>query len=143
MLIGKFRHFTPTRGTFQETLFYQERFIDFLYGAGIFAQSGGNGGQSHRAAFELVNDGAEYLIIYLIQTVLVDIQCFECKLGDFRIDASRTFHLGKIAYTTEQGIGNTGVPRLRLAISAAALTEQGTSRMPDERRIMPLNTSSS
>ena len=57
-------------GTFQETLFYQERFIDFLYRAGIFAQSGGNGGQSHRAAFELVNDGAEYLIIYLIQTVL-------------------------------------------------------------------------
>lgn len=107
MLVGKLRHLTPTGGTFQETLFYQERFIDFLYRAGIFAQSGGNGGQSHRAAFELVNDGAEYLIIYLIQTVFVDIQGFEGKLCDFRIDTPRTFHLGKIAYTPQQCIGNT------------------------------------
>ncbi len=88
MLVGKLRHFTPTGGTFQETLFYQERFIDFLYRAGIFAQSGGNGGQSHRAAFELVNDGAEYLIIYLIQTVFVDIQGFEGKLCNSGTKAS-------------------------------------------------------
>lgn len=143
MLVGKLRHFTPTGGTFQETLFYQERFIDFLYRAGIFAQSGGNGGQSHRAAFELVNDGAEYLIIYLIQTVFVDIQGFEGKLCNFRIDIPEPFTWAKSRTRRSNALAIRGVPRLRLAISAAALTEQGTSRMPDERRIMPLNTSSS
>ncbi len=29
MLVGKLRHFTPTGSAFQETFFYQERFIDF------------------------------------------------------------------------------------------------------------------
>ena len=127
MLVGKLRHFTPTGSAFQETFFYQERFIDFLYRTCIFAQSSGDGSQSHRTAFELVDDGTEYLIVYLVQTILVDIQSLKGKLCDFRVNA----------------LAIRGVPRLRLAISAAALTEQGTSRMPDERRIMPLNTSSS
>ena len=38
MLVGKLRHFTPT-GYVSGNLLYQERFIDFLYRAGIFAQS--------------------------------------------------------------------------------------------------------
>ena len=143
MLVGKFRHFTPTGGTFQETLFYQERFIDFLYRAGIFAQSGGNGGQSHRAAFELVNDGAEYLIIYLIQTVFVDIQASRANCAISVSMLPEPFTWAKSRTRRSNALAIRGVPRLRLAISAAALTEQGTSRMPDERRIMPLNTSSS
>ena len=36
-----------------------------------------------------------------------------------------------------------GVPRLREAISDAALVEQGTFRIPAERRMIPLSTSSS
>ena len=107
MLVGKLRHLTPAGGTFQETLFYQERFIDFLYRTCIFAQSSGDGSQSHRTAFELVDDGTEYLIVYLVQTILVDIQSLKGKLCDFRVNAPRTFHLGKIAYTPQQCIGNT------------------------------------
>ena len=86
MLVGKLRHFTPTGSAFQETFFYQERFIDFLYRTCIFAQSSGDGSQSHRTAFELVDDGTEYLIVYLVQTILVDIQSLKGKLCDFRID---------------------------------------------------------
>ena len=99
MLVGKLRHFTPTGSAFQETFFYEDLFIDVLYRTCILAQCCGYGSQSHRTAFDLVDDGTEYLIVYLVQTILVDIQSLKGKLCDFRIDTPRTFHLGKIAYT--------------------------------------------
>ena len=47
----------------------------------IFAQSGGNGGQSHRAAFELVNDGAEYLICLLYTSHTAQIGVMYLEVG--------------------------------------------------------------
>ena len=101
MLIGKLRHFTSTRSPFHKTFLDQERFIHFLDGARIFAQSGSNGCQTDRTAFKLVYNGTKYLVVYLIQTILVDIQRFQRKLSYFRIDRAGTFHLRKIAYATK------------------------------------------
>ena len=67
MFVGQFRHFTPARGTLQKAFFYEERFINFFDSACIFTQSCSNGCQTYRTAFELINDGTKYFIVYLIQ----------------------------------------------------------------------------
>lgn len=86
MFIGKFSHFTSTGSTLHESFFYQERFVNFLNGSRIFSQSRSNGSDTYRATFKLVYNSAKYLVVYLIQTVFIDIQCFQCKLGNLRID---------------------------------------------------------
>ena len=108
MFIGKFGHLTSTGSTLHKSFFYQERFVNFLNGSRIFSQSRGNGSDTYRTTFKFVYNGAKYLVVYLIQAVLINIQCFQCKLGDLRIDRTGAFHLRKITYPTEQGIGNTG-----------------------------------
>lgn len=143
MLIGKLRHFTSTRSPFHKTFLDQERFIHFLNSARIFAQSGSNGCQTDRTAFKLVYDGAKYLVVYLIQTILVDIQRFQRKLSYFRIDRARTFTCAKSRTRRSKALAIRGVPRLRDAISDAARTEQGTSSMDAERRMILLRISSS
>ncbi len=63
-----------------------------------------------RAAFKLVYNGTKYLVVYLIQSVLVDIQCLQRKLGNLRIDRAGAFHLCEVTYPAKQSIGNTGCP---------------------------------
>ena len=107
MFIGKFGHFTSTGSTLHKSFFYQERFVNFFNGSRIFSQSRSNGSDTYRTTFKLVYNGAKYLVVYLIQTVFIDIQCFQCKLGDLCIDRAGAFHLRKVTYPTEQCIGNT------------------------------------
>ena len=81
MFIGKFGHLTSTGSTLHKSFFYQERFVNFLNGSRIFSQSRSNGRYTDRPAFKLVYNGTKYLIVYLIQSVLVNIQCLQRKLG--------------------------------------------------------------
>ena len=97
MFIGKFGHLTSTGSTLHKSFFYQERFVNFLNGSRIFSQSRGNGSDTYRTTFKFVYNGAKYLVVYLIQAVLINIQCFQCKLGDLRIDRTGAFHLRKIS----------------------------------------------
>ena len=85
MFIGKFGHLTSTGSTLHKSFFYQERFVNFLNGSRIFSQSRSNGSDTYRATFKLVYNSAKYLVVYLIQAVLINIQCFQCKLSDLRI----------------------------------------------------------
>ena len=108
MFISQFRNLPSAWSTLQETFFDKERLIHFLQGPGILTQCRSNSSQSHRPAFELIDNGTQYLVVYLIQPVTVDIQRFESISGYLHIDASGTFYLSEIAYPTQQGIGNTG-----------------------------------
>ena len=82
MTIGKFCHHTSPGGTLDKALHDEERFIDLLDSTGIFANSGGNGGDANRTATELVNDGQQDAVVYLVLSVLVDIQCLQSYLGN-------------------------------------------------------------
>ena len=108
MFISQFRNLPSAWSTLQETFFDKERLIHFLQGPGILTQRRSDSSQSHRPAFELIDNGTQYLVVYLIQPVTVNIQCLEGISGYLHIDASGTFYLSKIAYPTQQGIGNTG-----------------------------------
>src|SRR3712207_8282064 len=72
MLIGKFRHLPSARCTLHKTLFDKERLIDLLDGSGVFAQRGSDGSQSHRTSFKLVDNGAQNLVVYLVEPVAVE-----------------------------------------------------------------------
>ena len=107
MFVSQLRYFTTARSALQETFLYQERFIYLFNSACIFSQSRSNGCQAYRTTLELIDNRTKYLIVYLIQTVFVNIQRFERKISDLRIDAARTFHLRKVPHAAQQSIGNT------------------------------------
>lgn len=124
MFIGKFGHLTSTGSTLHKSFFYQERFVNFLNGSRIFSQSRGNGSDTYRTTFKFVYNGAKYLVVYLIQAVLINIQCFQCKLSDLRID--RTGALSPAQITVPDGARHwhTGRSAVREAISDAARTDK-------------------
>lgn len=143
MFIGQFRYFTPARSTLQETFLYQERFINLFDGACIFTQSRSNSRQTYRTAFEFIDNRTKYLIVYLIQTILVMLSASSAKLAISVSIPPEPFTCAKSLTRRSKALAIRGVPRLRPAISEAALVEQGTSNMFAERRMMPPNTSSS
>ena len=63
----------PPGSALDETLHNEEWLIDFLDSAGILANGCGYGGKSDRTATELVNDGKQYLVVYLVKAVLVNV----------------------------------------------------------------------
>ena len=107
MLIGQVCHLAATRRTLDETFLDEEGFIDFLDGAGVFADGRSNGGDAYGAALELVNDGQENLAVDEVEAVAVDVQGFEGIFGDFEVNAAVAFDLCEVAHTAQQGIGDT------------------------------------
>ena len=71
MFISQFRHLPSAWCTLQETFFDKKRLIHFLQGPGILTQCRSNSSQSHRPAFELIDNGTQYLVVYLIQPIAV------------------------------------------------------------------------
>ena len=108
VLVRQVRHLAPTGRALDEALLDEERLVDFLYRARVLAQGGGDGGQAHGTALELVDDGGQQFVVYLVQAVAVDVQCLQGIGGNLRVDASRTFDLRKVPHTPQQRIGDTG-----------------------------------
>jgi len=107
MTVGAFCSFAAAGGAHQKTFLDEERFVNFFDGSFVFAHSGGNGFQAHRAAFKFIDNGGKDLVVHFIQTVLINVECIEGVFGNFRIDTAVAFNLCKIARTAQQGIGNT------------------------------------
>ena len=74
VLVGQFCHHTPSGGALDETLHDEEGLVYLLDGACILTNGGGNGGDAHRTALELVDDGEQDLVVDLVETILVDVQ---------------------------------------------------------------------
>ena len=80
MLVGKRRCHSASRRALDETLHDEERLVNLLYGAAILAYCRGNGAYAYWATTELVDDGGENLVVYLIQAILVDVaDSSECR----------------------------------------------------------------
>ncbi len=108
MLVSQLRHHPSTRSTFDEALHDEEWLVYLFHRSGILTDGGSYRGDAHRTSTELVDDGQQDAVVYFVQSVLVDVQCLQRYLGDVRINLSRTLHLGEVAYTAQQGIGDTG-----------------------------------
>ena len=108
MLVCQLCHHTSARGALDETLHNEERLVDFLYGTSVLTNSCSDSGNAHRSTAELVDNGQQDAVVYLVQSVLVDIQRLQGYLGDAGVNLSRSLHLGEVADASQQGIGNTG-----------------------------------
>ena len=74
VFVGKLGGFSSTRGALDETLHDKEWFVDFFHSAGVFTDCSRDGGDSNGAATEFVDDGDQYLVVDLVQTVFVDVE---------------------------------------------------------------------
>ena len=108
MPICQFRDHSATRRSLDEAFHDEERLVDLLHRPGIGADGRGNGGQSHRATTELVDDGQQNLVVYLVKTILVDVERSKGNLRNLRVNGTGSLHLGEIAHAPQQRIGNSG-----------------------------------
>lgn len=108
MAVSQFRYFASARGTFQESLLYKEGFVDLFEGPGIFAEGGSDSRESYRASFEFIDDGSKDTVVDFIESVMIDIQCFESMTSNLKVYETVTLDHREVAYSAEQGVGDTG-----------------------------------
>ena len=82
---GQVGDLSATRGALDEALLDEERLVDLLHRAGVFAKGGGDGRQADRAAAELGDDRGQYLVVDFVEPVAVDVEGLEGVAGDFGV----------------------------------------------------------
>ena len=82
MVVSQLCRHTSARRTLDESFHDEERFVDFFHGSCVLADGSGNRRQPDGTAAEFVDDGQQDLVVYLIQSILVDVQCFQGNLSD-------------------------------------------------------------
>ena len=77
MLVGEFGGNAAALCADYESFFYKEGFIYFLEGTLVLAYCCSYGIGANRTPFESINDSAQNLVVYSIQTAGVDIQLIQ------------------------------------------------------------------
>src|SRR5437588_13080147 len=67
MLVRARRGAAAARGAGQESLLHQERLVHFLERPGVLPYGGGDGGESHRAPVELLDDRLEDPPVHVVE----------------------------------------------------------------------------
>ena len=107
MLIGEWCGDASAGGAVDESLLDEEGLIDLLECASVFADGGGDGSDADGPSAELLDDGEEDFAVDEVESVAVDIECFEGEACDAGVDAAVAFHLGEVTDAAQQGIGDT------------------------------------
>ena len=102
MTVGEFRYLAAAGGALQKALLYQEWLIYLLDGARILPYGRTDGRQSDRTALELVDDGEEYAVVYLIKAVAVYIKGLQRMTRYGEVDTSGTAHHREVAHASQQ-----------------------------------------
>ena len=108
MVVGKLSGHAAARGSLDESLHDEVRLVHLLDGSGILADGCGNRSHAHRSAMKLVDDGGENLVVDLVQTILVDVERTERGLSNVVGNGAVALHLGEVAHTAQQRVGDTG-----------------------------------
>ena len=108
VLVGELGHFASTRGAVDEALFHKIWLIHFLDGAGVFAHRHSNSVEPNGTALKLVDDGEQNFIVDFVESVFVDVQCLKRIAGNGGVDFTGALHLGEVAHTAQQRVGDTG-----------------------------------
>src|SRR5437868_13242368 len=97
MLVRACRGAAAARRARQEPLLHQERLVHFFERAGVLPHGGGDGGESHRAPVELLDDRLEDTPVHVVETELVYVQALEGLPRYLRRDLAAGAHLGVVA----------------------------------------------
>ena len=80
VLVSELGHHSSTWSALYET-FHNEVWLVYLFHCTcILANGSGDGGDTHRSTLELVDNGKEYLVVGLVKSIAVDIECREREL---------------------------------------------------------------
>jgi hypothetical protein len=101
MLVCQRCGFSTARCTFDESFLDEIGFIDILDGARIFSHGGSDRIESDGSATELIDDGQQQFVIYLVESESINIQRLECILSDVEVDSSVPFDLRKVSHAAK------------------------------------------
>ena len=82
VLVRQLGDLATTRGALDKALLDKIRLINILYRACVFAHRRSDGIQTNRPALELVDNGAEQLVVDLVEPKRINIERLQCILGD-------------------------------------------------------------
>lgn len=88
VLVGEGGYLAAAGSALDEAFLYEVWLIDLLDGAGVFAERRGDCCEADGAAAELVDDGAQYLVVDFVEAVAVDIKGLEGIAGNFEVDTA-------------------------------------------------------
>lgn len=76
MLVSQIGALATTRRAHNEAFLDKKRLADLFDSAWVLTHCCGYGVHANGATFELVNDGRENLVVHVVETVFVHIECF-------------------------------------------------------------------
>ena len=107
MPVGEFGDFAASGRAFDEAFLDEERLVNLFDGACVFAYGCGYRVDSHGASLELVDDGGQDLVVYLVETVAIYVQGLKCDACYIEVDAAISLDLREVADASEQGVGDS------------------------------------
>ena len=85
----------------------EEWLIHLLDSAGILVERSGEGGEAHRSAAKLVDDGREQFVVHLVEAARVDVERLKSIFRYFGVDFAASHHLGEVAHAAQQRVCHT------------------------------------
>ena len=122
------------RRAHEEPLLEQVGLVDVLDRVGLLADRHRERRQAHRAAAELLADGAQDLAVEPVEPGRVDLEQVERLARHVRVDVAGAAHLGEVAHALEQPVGHARrAARARARSPRRPPSSISTPRMPAER----------
>ena len=103
MPVSLLRHLAPAGCAAYEAFLDEKRLVHFLQRSGILSDGCGYGCNAYGTSLELVDDGQENLVVYLVKPVAVNVERFEGITGDGRVDTPVSLYLSEVAHAAQQG----------------------------------------
>ena len=129
-------------GAVEEADLDEEGFVDLFEGVLLLGEGGGEGVEADWAAVVLLYDGAQEAAVELVEAVGIDLEQRESGLGGGAVDVPWARTSAKSRTRRRRRLAMRGVPRERMAISAAPSWSMGTPMTSAERRTMMRSSSS-
>src|SRR5260370_13159539 len=107
MLIRELGSHPPPRSAVQKANLNQEGLVNFFDGVGLLGQRGAQRVQPNGPSLVLLDDGEQQFAVDFVEAVAVHFQHAERGLGGRQIDGAGSPHLGVVAHTAQQAVGDT------------------------------------
>ena len=133
VLISKGRCCSAAWSPVQKTILKKIRFINIFQCAGIFADCCSQCLQSNWSSLKIDDQSLEDTTVNFVKSILVNFQKIKCKRSYIIRNTAIIFYLAKSRTLLRRRFARRGVPRERLAISAAPFASISTPNTCAER----------
>ncbi len=107
MPVGQVSRNSSPLGAHYEALLYEERLIYFFESSLVLTYCSSNGIGPDRTSLEGIDYGAEYSVVYRVETAGIYLEFVKCIFGYTEVYTAVSHNLGEITDSAKQRIGNT------------------------------------